>query len=126
MATPGSTIISTTVSRGRFDEIGIKTGDMAGNAVLITTRGFSDVYVVINVIAPGGDTGWHTHPGPSLITVQSGTVTAYESDGTCTPRVYRAGSGFIDPGDGHVHLLRNEGAVEVVTVAVQILPRASN
>lgn len=43
-------------------------------------------------------------------------------DPTCTPRVYPAGSGFIDPGDGHVHLLRNEGRVDLVTVAVQILP----
>jgi quercetin dioxygenase-like cupin family protein len=116
-------LTSTTVSRGRFHEIGVKTGDMAGNAVLITTRGASDIYVVTNSIAPGGDTGWHPHPGPRLITVQTGTVTAYDGDDpTCTPQVYQAGSGFIDPGDGHVHLLRNEGDVDVVTVAVQIVP----
>ena len=113
MPAPGTLITSTTVSRGRFDEIGVRT------------TGSSDVYVVTNTIAPGGDTGWHTHAGPSLITVQSGTVMAYEGDDpTCTPRVYQAGSGFMER-DGHVHLLRNEGDVDVVTVAVQIVPADS-
>jgi hypothetical protein len=36
--------------------------------------------------------------------------------------VYPAGTGVIDPGDGHVHLLRNEGSANLVTVTVQILP----
>jgi mannose-6-phosphate isomerase-like protein (cupin superfamily) len=36
--------------------------------------------------------------------------------------VVPAGTGVIDPGDGHVHLLRNEGSVDLVTVTVQILP----
>ena len=29
---------------------------------------------------------------------------------------------MIDPGDGHVHLLRNEGTTNLVTVTVHILP----
>ena len=126
MATEGSMITSSTLSRGRFDEIDVRTGDTEAHQVSLKTKGSSDVHVVSNTIAPGGHTGWHTHPGPSLITVQAGTVTAYEGDDpTCTPRVYQTGSGFIDPGDGHVHLLRNEGSVDLVTVAVQILPAAA-
>jgi hypothetical protein len=39
--------------------------------------------------------------------------------------VHQAGSGFIER-DGHVHLLRNEGDVDVVTVAVQIVPADSD
>lgn len=123
LATPGSMITSSTVSLGRFDAIDVRTNDAGSHQVNIKTKGSSDVYVVTNTIAPGGHTGWHTHPGPSLITVKSGTAVAYEGDDpTCTPRVYPAGSGFIDPGDGHVHILRNEGSVDLVTVAVQILP----
>jgi hypothetical protein len=81
---------------------------------------------VSNVLAPGGQTGWHTHPGPSLITVKSGTITAYDGDDpTCSPTVYPAGSGFVDPGDGHVHILRNEGTVVAETIAVQILGAGS-
>jgi hypothetical protein len=52
-----------------------------------------------NVWQPGGTTGWHTHPGHSLIIVTAGTVTAYEgNDPDCTPHVYTQGMGFVDPG----------------------------
>jgi hypothetical protein len=30
--------------------------------------------------------------------------------------------GFVDPGGGHVHNLRNEGSVEARTIAVQLIP----
>jgi len=43
-------------------------------------------------------------------------------DPTCTPREYPEGTGVIDPGGGHVHLLRSEGSVDLVTITVQILP----
>jgi len=87
------------------------------------TQGSSDVYVVSNKLAPGGHTGWHSHPGPSLITVKSGTVTNYSSDDpTCTPQVYSAGMSFVELGGDHAHMLRNAGNVEAETIAVQILP----
>ena len=72
-------------------------------------------------IAIGGQSGWHTHPGPSLITVTVGEITAYD-DKLCSPHVYHAGEGFVDPGDGDVHLLRNESGAVAETVAVQFLP----
>jgi hypothetical protein len=94
------------------------------------TKGSSDVYVQSNVWQPknvaqpnGGSTGWHTHPGQSLIIVTAGTVTAYEgNDPTCTPTVYTQGMGFVDPGGDHVHLLRNEGTVVASTIQIQLIP----
>ena len=89
----------------------------------IDTKGASDLYVVRNTFDSGATTGWHTHPGPSLITVTVGTITAYDGDDpTCTPHVYPQGSTFIDAGGGHVHLLRNESGATAVTVAVQLVP----
>ena len=86
-------------------------------------HGDSDVYVVQNTFPVGAHTGWHTHPGPSLITVTSGALTVYEaSDPTCTPIIYTAGQSFTDVGCGDVHLIRNEGSVNAVTVVVQIVP----
>ena len=62
------------------------------------------------------------HPGPSLITVTIGEITAYDSsDPLCAPKVYRAGEGFVDSGD-HAHLLKNESGAAAETVAVQFLP----
>ena len=110
--------------KGVFGEMDVHVVDMPGHQVKLKTKGVSDVYVTRNTIAVGGQSGWHTHPGPSLIIVTVGEITAYEGDDpTCTPKRYKAGEGFVDPGDGHVHLLRNESAAAAETVAVQILPQ---
>lgn len=90
----------------------------------VHTSGNSDLYVVDNKIAPGGSTGWHSHPGPSLILVVGGSVTNYEgNDPSCTPHTYTVGQGFVDPGRRQVHDLRNEGTVDAETIAVQLLPQ---
>jgi len=87
------------------------------------TIGTSDVYVQSNVWDPGGSTGWHSHPGHSLIIVTAGTLTAYEGeDPNCKPTAYTTGMGFVDPGGKHVHILRNEGTVPAGTIAVQLIP----
>ena len=132
MATPASGFVSTTLAMGRFGDIDVSNISLPDNLwghwqkkvwlSLQKTKGPSDLYVQSNVWAPGGSTGWHTHPGHSLITVTAGTVTAYESDDpSCTPHVYTQGMGFVDPGGDHVHLLRNEDSVEARTIAVQLV-----
>ena len=90
----------------------------------IKTKGSSDVYVVFNTIAPGGDTGWHSHPGPSIISVKSGTATEYNSDDPSTPTIHVAGTCFVDDGE-HAHIVRNEGTEKLELVAFQILPRGA-
>jgi quercetin dioxygenase-like cupin family protein len=84
-------------------------------------KGNSDVYVTQHTFPIGAHTGWHTHPGPSLITVVAGALTVYEG-ATCTRKVYTAGQSFTDIGCGDVHLVRNEGSVTAMDVAVQIVP----
>src|SRR5437016_8219369 len=97
--------------------------DQYGWNLKMKVKGDSDVDIIQNTFPPGAHTGWHTHPGPSLITVTAGTITAYDaSNTTCTPKIYTAGQSFTDVGCGDVHLLRNEGSVNAVTVAVQIVP----
>jgi|ERR1700720_115065 len=97
--------------------------DLYGWNLKMMVKGDSDVYIVQNTFPVGAHTGWHTHPGPSLVTVKAGTITAYEADApNCTPKIYRTGDSFTDLGCGDVHLLRNEGSVCAVTIAVQIIP----
>jgi quercetin dioxygenase-like cupin family protein len=112
--------------KGVFGEINLHVNDMPRHQVKLQTKGASDVYVTRNAIDPGGHSGWHTHPGPSLIMVTVGEIVAYDGDDpTCTGTVYKAGEGFVDPGDGHVHLLRNETDAPAETVAFQILPQGA-
>jgi hypothetical protein len=132
LATPAEGHESTLIAKGRFGEMdissffphGLKTnGNEQLWLSLQETKGSSDVYVQSNVWAPGGSTGWHSHPGHSLIIVTAGTVTDYEGhDPDCKQHVYKTGTGFVDPGGDHVHILRNEGAVEARTIAVQLIP----
>ena len=84
------------------------------------TTGATDIHVLSNRIAPGGSFGWHSHPGPSFVIVKSGTATVYlGADPTCKPHRFRAGSGFVDKGLD-VHVVRNEGNVDLVTVVVSL------
>ena len=90
----------------------------------INTHGLSDAYVVGNKFAAnGGTSGWHSHPGPSVVFVVAGTITNYSSDDpSCSPRVYTAGQSFTDPGGDDEHMLRNEDPTVVAeTIAVQFI-----
>jgi len=90
---------------------------------VLATRGLTDGYVVDNKFAPGQTTGWHSHTGPSLIFVVSGSVTNYDSSApNCAGHVYTAGSSFTDAGGTDVHMLRNDGGDPAETIAVQFIP----
>jgi quercetin dioxygenase-like cupin family protein len=105
----------------RYDEIHTKakSGDWQAQ---IKTWGESDLHVVQVTIQPGGTLGWHSHLGPSFVTVKSGTATFYDGDDpTCTPHVIPTGSSLFEPG-GDVHIVRNEGSEPLVNVVVQLLP----
>jgi quercetin dioxygenase-like cupin family protein len=55
---------------------------------------------------PNSSTGWHTHPGRTLVTVKSGTFTVYHAE-DCKPLVYEAGDAFVEL-PTTVHVGRNE------------------
>jgi len=121
LATPPSGVTATLLAKGRFDAIDAKakTGKWKAR---IKTKGSSDLEVLEVRIAPGGTFGWHSHPGPSLVIVKSGTATLYHGDDpTCTPHVVPAGSGFVDNG-GVVHTVRNEGSVDLVNIVSSLIP----
>lgn len=133
LATPSSGFSATTIAMGRFGAIDVMNqalqqfeGTPPKKDVWLSlqkTRGASDLFVQSNLWVQGGSTGWHTHPGHSLIIVTQGTVTAYEGDDpSCTPRKYTVGMGLVDAGGDHVHLIRNEDSGDARTVAVQLIP----
>jgi len=78
----------------------------------------SDVIVQQVTIAPGGSTGWHSHPGPAIVIVKSGSLTLFDGDDRrCRGTTYAAdpatpgvGTVFIDEGRGHVHIGQNRGS----------------
>jgi quercetin dioxygenase-like cupin family protein len=108
LATPGSGVVSAPViARATVDadHFKLKLHDSSNPA---------DVAIQQVTIAPGGYTGWHTHPGPAIVLVKSGAFTLYEGDDrSCTGQTYTVGQSFVDEGYGNVHIGRNEGAANV-------------
>ena len=127
LATPQSGVTTSTVATSSFDAMNVKARSVPPKwKAHLRTKGTSDLYVIDNKFAAGGTTGWHSHPGPSLIFVVSGSVTNYAGDDpSCTKHVYSAGQGFVDAGGGDVHMLRNETLQPAETVAVQVLPQGA-
>ena len=133
LATPQSGVTSVAIANGTFADIGIFTRTDIDPSVathfwqvIIDTKGASHLYVVQNTVVPGGTFGWHSHPGPSLVIVKSGTATEYEgNDPTCTPHVYQAPSTFVDAGEASGHLVRNESTTDnLVVIVVRLIPEA--
>jgi quercetin dioxygenase-like cupin family protein len=125
LATPPSGVQPTIFGIGEFGPIATK-GKIGAWSASVNTSGPSDIHVLQNRIAPGGSFGWHSHPGPSFVIIRSGTATVYfGADRSCTPHRYGAGSGFVDKGLD-VHLVRNEGKVDLVTVVVSFVPKGAD
>jgi quercetin dioxygenase-like cupin family protein len=103
-----------------MDEVNtnIETDDWGAK---LKTKGFSDVYVTHLKIVPGGHGGWHSHPGPSIITVKAGTATFYDECNDFEPQVFPAGTGFVEDAEC-VHILTNQGDVDLEVIVVQIVP----
>jgi quercetin dioxygenase-like cupin family protein len=117
LATPASGVKSATVyARASFvDSTGVNFAVHDGSQVKAADVANARETVTQEIVlAPGGTTGWHSHPGPVVVLIKSGQMAFYDSeDPTCTATIYSAGQSFVDAGQGHVHIANNEGNVEL-------------
>jgi quercetin dioxygenase-like cupin family protein len=89
-----------------------------GRQFKITQGNDFGVVIARYTIAPGGTTGWHSHPGKAVVAIQSGELTLYRNvDGTCKTKTVGPGEGFIEI-PSVVHMARNEGSAPLVFGAV--------
>ena len=101
LATAGSGLVSVEYGRHTVSQFSAK---------------FTDRDIVVSELsfAPGGYSGWHSHPGKVIVAVARGSLTIYHSDGsTCIPTTYSAGDLFVERG-GVAHYAVNEGTVAAV------------
>lgn len=119
-ATPASGVVSGTVfARGSFTkavDIMIRVDD--GRKQVIQVPNAQQTVVQQIVLAPGGQTGWHSHPGPVVVVVVKGELTLFSGEHSgrphsgCHVETYTAGQAFVDSGQGHAHLAANLSGTE--------------
>jgi len=121
-ATTSTGTTSTLIGRATFEEaFKVKRG-VDEWEVEVEAKPALDIAVQRIVFQPGGQSGWHSHPGPVFISVVEGTMTFYEShDPDCAPVVRHAGEGFLDVGD-HAHIARNETSEPATNVVTYFAP----
>lgn len=124
--TAGSGNASTLIARSRFSDPKdpvLKVKRIADDwHVELKATPTLDIAIQSIVFQPGGQSGWHTHPGPVFVQVVSGTTTEYKSDDpTCSPIVHPVGSAYVDPGE-HAHIARNETGTTATVVVTYLVP----
>lgn len=109
-ATPGSGVSSSVIATGSTDR-----------PIHVRTKRPTDLVFARVTLQPDGYTGWHTHPGPLLVVVASGTLTHY--DRHCHVQTYSAGQAFEESaGSRHVHMGTNRTDGPVVLEVTYVVP----
>jgi quercetin dioxygenase-like cupin family protein len=111
LATPGSGAVTAQFGRSTFSKFNAHMGE-------------ADIVVTENSFAPGGFSGWHSHPGKVIIAVQRGEITLYRgNDPKCKGTTYQAGDVFIErPGVTYNGVNESTTAAAVVNAAFLNVP----
>jgi hypothetical protein len=121
LATPPSGLTSEPLARGAAGAFRIHE-----ERLRVDAREATDVAIVRATLDEGGSTGWHGHPGPSMVIVKSGTVTMYEPvrhhdrgrgrHGGCAVRSFGPGQAFVHPSSVHNFVNSGPGKAEFLVV----------
>ena len=129
LATPPSGLTSELLARGAAGQFRIHDESMG---LKMEARRDTDVAVVKATLAPGGTTGWHGHPGPSIVIVKTGTLTMREGGHghhhghshsgwrRCSEQTFAAGTSFVHP--EHEHEFVNDSDVAAEFYVVYLVP----
>src|SRR5262245_55577259 len=94
-------------------------GGFSPDRLRINAKGPSEILQAKIVVQPGGDTGWHTHPGPVIVVVKTGAITEFHGNGCVS--VHPAGTVCVES-EGEVHRVINQSSVVSESYATFILP----
>jgi quercetin dioxygenase-like cupin family protein len=91
-----------------------KATDIGANGIEFTSRRATQVIVQQGDFSAAGTSGWHTHPGLTIVTVTDGTVTYHRR---CSVGSYTKGQSFVEPPDTPVMVENssNQASAQVVT-----------
>jgi len=93
------------------------------HGIELETEGPIDVAVAHLTFAPGSSTGWHKHPGPTVVTVTTGELTVTSRH--CVAHTYTAGETFVEEGPRR-HLAVNTGTGTTESIVTFFVPEGSD
>jgi quercetin dioxygenase-like cupin family protein len=85
----------------------------------LTTDGPSTVTIQDGAYAPGGQNGWHSHPGLVIVTLISGSIEWF--NGNCESKIYKAGDSWTE--GSQIHAFRVLGTTAIHLSAVFIIAK---
>ena len=92
------------LARGTLaEDVKVNFGD-----IKIQTKDSVDIATLQVTFAPGGSAGWHIHPGPVFVVIQSGELSVWDED--CEKNTYGVGETFFEFGPEMSMLVKNESA----------------
>jgi quercetin dioxygenase-like cupin family protein len=97
------------------------TPQVNADRIKFQTKGATDVVVQTTTYAPGGFSGWHTHPGFVLVVVESGDITLQVG---CSFNTYSVTQSFYESGTTPI-MARNLGTSPAVVRITYIVPQGS-
>lgn len=109
-STPCTSAPQEFASSAGLTSTGIARGTLAA-ALNYDILSGTDILNQTVTIAPGGTTGWHSHPGTTIVQVSQGTGTFQHDD--CTTTTYPTGTVLVDF-PRQVHQFRNDGTIPLV------------
>jgi quercetin dioxygenase-like cupin family protein len=96
-----------------------RSTDIGANGIEFSSRQNAQVIVQQVDFPSGVATGWHTHPGLTVVTVTSGTVTFHSRCNTTTHTAGTASSSFVERPNTPVNVEDNTaGSAQVVTTLI--------
>ncbi|MDH4111560.1 MAG: cupin domain-containing protein [Actinomycetota bacterium] len=98
VAVAGAQLVAATPSTGGAASTLLAQG-ATRSAATARVPNHTDVVMVQNTFPPGSSSGWHSHPGFTVVVVQSGEITLYREavdGGRCRVKTYEAGDTFYE------------------------------
>jgi quercetin dioxygenase-like cupin family protein len=101
----------------------------ASRSFEVEQRKGNDVAVNQNTIQPAGFSGWHSHPGTTVIAVQSGQLRLFSeriAGGQCRVRTYTAGQVFLEHPKNEYNAVNTGAEPAVVAVTFFNVPHGGS
>src|SRR5438105_4082680 len=93
--------------------------EIQANGIRFSSPPNAQVIVQQGDFVAGGTTGWHMHPGLTVVTVTNGTLRFHNK---CSVTVYTKGESFVEPPNTPVTVKNESASVPAQVITTLVVP----